>query len=509
MQKVLTHLRDGNRMKVMLGVVLVVAALLRFYALSAESFWFDETYSVWVAQHSVGWHIELSTQRIFPPLYYLLLHFWLRLGSSEFAVRSLSVLIGLGSIGAVYGLARGLFDQRVGLLSALLLTVSPLHIWYSQEARMYILVAALGLYSAYFMLLALRGGKPWHWMAYVLSTAMLMNAHYFAVFLVPFQNAYALYMLLRRQVDRTTLWHWIAGQVLVAALSVIGLAGIFSAESGYWWGLLDTWHGAPGIADLLGLMFEFSLGTTVQGRLIYWGTLSVFGLCILWGLISALRVRAGAVKRALATADDWRDTDGAVFVLLYLLVPLGTVFFLSQFRSFWVLRYIFPFLPPYCILVAYGLSRMPLTFRWTMVGLMVLATLWAVTDIYRDEQKENWRAAVQYLSTREEAGDVILLVDEDIWLPFEHYYRGTARQVGISRAVQDRELLAARVGMLLPSYNRIWLILSHTDNWMVRDYLRSSLATELTSEESFTGVRVELYVVHADERAASVLGSGL
>jgi len=503
-QKVLTNLRDGDRTKILLGVLLAGAALVRFYAISAESFWFDETYSVWVARHSVGWHIELSTQRIFPPLYYLLLHFWLPLGSSEFVVRSLSVMIGLGSIGAIYGLARGLFDRRVGLLSALLLAISPLHIWYSQEARMYILVAALGLYSAYFMLLAMRGGKSWHWIAYVLSTAMLMNAHYFAIFLVPFQNAYALYMLLRRQVDRTVLWRWIAAQVSVAVLSVIGLAGIFSAESGYWWGLLDTWHGAPGIADLLGLMFEFSLGMTVQGRLIYWGTLCAFGLCILWGVLSAIGVRVGALKRGTATAHDWRGTDGVVFVLLYLLVPLGTVFVLSQFRSFWVLRYIFPFLPPYCILVAYGLSRMPRALRWTMVGLIVLATFWAVTDIYHDEQKENWRAAVQYLSAREEAGDVILLVDEDIWLPFEHYYRGTQRRVGISRAVDDRELLAARVGMLLPSYDRIWLVLSHTDNWMVRDYLRSSPNTELVSEEGFTGVRVELYVVHTDERPAAV-----
>lgn len=509
MQNVLTRLRDGRKTNIILGIVLAGAALLRLYALSSESFWFDETYSVWVARHSVGWHIELSTQRIFPPLYYLLLHFWLRLGSSEFAVRSLSVLIGLGSIGAAYGLAKGLFDRRVGLLSALLLAVSPLHIWYSQEARMYILVAALGLYSAYFMLLALREGKLWHWIAYVLSTAMLMNAHYFAIFLVPFQNAYALYLLLRRQVDRTVLWRWIASQVSVAVLSVIGLAGIFSAESGYWWGLLDTWHGAPGIADLLGLMFEFSLGTTVQGRLIYWGTLAVFGLCILWGLLYVIGRRAGALKRGIATVDGWIDIDGIVLVLLYLLVPLSTVFFLSQFRSFWVLRYIFPFLPPYCILVAYGLSRMPLILRWTMVGLVVLASLWAVTDIYRDEQKENWRAVIQYLSAREEAGDVILLVDEDIWLPFEHYYRSSTRRVGISRAVDDRELLAARVGMILPSYSRIWLILSHTDNWMVRDYLRSSPVTDLVSEESFTGVRVELYVIHTDQRTdAAEVGWG-
>jgi mannosyltransferase len=514
----------GNR-RAILALVLAGAALLRFYALSRESFWFDEAYSVWVARHSVSWHVALSTQRIFPPLYYLCLHFWLALGSSEFAVRSLSVLIGLASVMAIYCLGRQLFDEHVGMLSALLLTVSPLHLWYSQEARMYILVAALGLCSAYFMLLSLREGKIWHWVVYVLSTAMLMNAHYFAIFLVPFQNAYVFYLLLRRQAGHDVAWRWLVSQLLVAMLSVIGLAGIFSAESSYWWGLLDTWHGAPRLADLLGLVFNFSLGTTAEGRLIYWSGILLFGCCILWGLYGLLRRtllgRPGTFSRAgsrgmrpsedirdVASLKDWqdsappgglRDMDGWVFALLYLLVPVGTVFALSQYQSFWVLRYIFAFLPPYCILVAYGLARMPGRLRLAIVGLILVLSLWQIADVYRYEQKENWRAAVEYISGQEKTGDVILLVDEDIWLPFEHYYRGATRRVGISRSLEDRELLAARVGMILPSYSRVWLILSHSENWMVRDYLMGSRYTELLSEEEFTGVHVDLFTVHVDD----------
>jgi len=476
-------------------LILSGAALLRFYALSAESFWFDEAYSVWVARHSVGWHIALSTQRIFPPLYYLCLHFWLRLGSSEFAVRSLSVLIGLGSIVAVYSLAKQLFDVRVGLLSALLLSISPLHIWYSQEARMYILVAALGLCSAYFMLLALRGGRFWHWLAYVLSTALLMNAHYFAVFLIPFQNAYVLYSLLRRCVRRNALWRWLLSQVLVGLLSVIGLAGIFSSESSYWWGLLDTWHGAPTIADLLGLMFSFSLGTTVQGPLIYWGGLLLFGSCVLASLFTFK-------ERRLSLSID----QGLVFVMLYLVVPLGTVFLLSQFRSFWVLRYIFPFLPSYCIIVAHGISRMSrigvdgtrtpgrLLAVLVLVAIVVIS-LWPIANIYRYEQKEDWRAVVRYLTAEEQPGDLIFMVDEDIWLPFEHYYHGSTRRMGVSRGVTDRDLLAARVGAILPNHNRIWLVLSHTDNFTLKDYLATSRYTELVSERYFTQVEVDLFAV--------------
>jgi len=481
----LVHSVQKRDTAAILLLILATGALLRFYGLSAESFWFDEAYSVWVARHSISWHIALSVQRIFPPLYYLLLHFWLLLGSTEFIVRLLSVIIGLGSVVAIYALAKQLFDARVGLLSALLLAISPLHIWYSQEARMYILVAALGLCSAHFMLLALREGQLWHWLAYVLSTALAMNTHYFAIFLAPFQNVYMLYLLLQRRARRGVWKHWLLSQTAIVLLSVIGLAGIFSSESSYWWGLLDTWHGAPTFRDLVGLMFSFSLGTTAEGLLLYLGGLLLFGFCAAWSLVAHQ-------QRRLSLSVD----DGLVFTLLYLVVPLSTVFLLSQFRSFWVLRYIFPFLPPYCIIVARGIARMPgRVLGMLVVGAIVLISLWPIANVYCYEQKENWRAAVQYIIAEEQPADLIFMVDEDIWLPFEHYYHGSVRRMGVSRTVTDRDLLAARVGMVLPNYTRIWLVLSHTNNLALKDYLTTSRYTELVSERHFTGIEVDLFAV--------------
>jgi len=369
---------------------------------------------------------------------------------------------------------------------------------------MYILVAALGLCSAHFMLLALREGRFWHWAAYVLSTTLLMNAHYFAVFLVPFQNAYVLYLLLRKPGRRNVLWPWLLSQAMVGLLSVIGLAGIFSAESSYWWGLLDPWHGPPAIPDLLDLMFSFSLGTTARGALIYWGGLLLFGFCV---FASWFAFQGGTLSLSI--------DDGLVFIALYLAVPISTVFLLSQFQSFWVLRYMFPFLPPYCMIAARGISAIcyldearsrhllgsarigtPGTVLGVVLaGAIVLISLWPITNIYRYEQKENWRGAVQYLIAEERPGDLICLVDEDIWLPFEHYYRGSLRRIGVSRAVTDRDLLAARVGTILPNYSRIWLVLSHTDNFALKDHLTISRYTELVSERRFTGVEVDLFEI--------------
>lgn len=496
---------------VLLVLILALSLGLRLYSLASESLWFDEAYSVWVARHGVSWQLGQSLQRIFPPLYYVLLHFWLAFGDSEFVVRLLSVLIGLGSIIGMYFLVKRLFDVRTGLIGAFLLGVSPLHIWYSQEARMYILVAALGIASAFFMLLALREGKRWQWLAYVLSTALAMNAHYFAVFLVPFQNLYVLYLLWPvfdgvpgRIPARPGVWkHWLLSQVSIGVFSIVGLAGIFSTETTYWWGLLDTWHGAPTWRDCVSMLFSFSLGTTVQGRLLYVGGLALFGFCAAWSWValptsSALMddsARSGGARASLHRTLSL--DDGLVFALLYLLVPLGTVFVFSQFESFWVLRYLFPFLPAWCIIVARGIARMPgRVLRPVMLAAILLASAWPIANAYRYSQKEDWRGVVAYISAQERPRDVIVLVDEDIWIPFEHYYRGSTRCVGVSRTITDTSLLAARVGMLVPSYSRVWLVLSHTDNWALQEYLKSSRYTQMQSERQFTQVQVDLFDIN-------------
>ena len=128
----------------------LAAALLRLPGLRHQALWEDEGYSMLLAHRSPAAIIEGVRQDVHPPGYYLLLHGWMGLfGCSVVACRSLSVLAGVATVPLVALLGAALAGRTAGAVAALLLAFSPLHMYYSQEIRMYSLVTALCALSAW------------------------------------------------------------------------------------------------------------------------------------------------------------------------------------------------------------------------------------------------------------------------------------------------------------------------------------------------------------------------
>jgi len=135
----------------LLLAIVALGGFLRFYQIGSKGLWLDESFSVWLGWQPVGeilsWLVNIDQH---PPLYYTLLHLWMALGDDAAAVRALSALLGTLTIPVVYLLSRRLADGRVGLLAALILAVSPFHVRFAQEARMYTLLTlnvSLALYA--------------------------------------------------------------------------------------------------------------------------------------------------------------------------------------------------------------------------------------------------------------------------------------------------------------------------------------------------------------------------
>jgi uncharacterized membrane protein len=180
------HPLADQRFYALLTAVVLVGATLRFSTLTQQSFWFDEGATWLIVAHSFGHVISTVPKTESTPwTYYVVLWLWTRIfGLGEAGLRSLSALCGLATIWINGLTGRRLSGNRAGLAAATLTAVSPIMIYYSQEARAY---AMLVMLCALSLLLTLRvADRPDHrrLLAWAGVSAVAISVHYYAVFAI-------------------------------------------------------------------------------------------------------------------------------------------------------------------------------------------------------------------------------------------------------------------------------------------------------------------------------------
>ena len=168
------------------AAITVFAAVLRFYRIGHQGFWFDEGNTVLLVHFSPGKMLRLIPQReSTPPLYYCVAWVWARLfGYGETGLRSLSAVCGVLVVPVAYGAGARLISRRAGLIAAALTACSPLLIWYSQEARSYEMLVLLSSVSLLAFAYALAKPTPRLVGAWVVASALALATHYYAVLAV-------------------------------------------------------------------------------------------------------------------------------------------------------------------------------------------------------------------------------------------------------------------------------------------------------------------------------------
>lgn len=497
--------RRDRRWNQLIPLVLILALgwLLRLNGLDTESIWLDEATSILLGKAELPTLVRMAAEDIHPPLYYILLHIWLRLGGdSAFAVRALSATVGLLSIAIIFCLGRALLSQTAGLISALLLAISPLHIWYSQETRMYALVTLLSLAASYWFWRALTEDRPRLWLAYALCMAAALYTHYHALFIWLFHGIFALLWWIssrlsekggrftrRASLGRHTrwIWCWLAAQVGVATLFapwVPVLLGQVARGGGSW---VEKTVGSPGPRALAETWIDYSIGNAWQWYPSWLRRLGyiLFALTLLLAAIAFCR-------RWLGADGFWRAIP-YLYAGMYTALPLSVVWTVSQAKPMYVQRYLLPFLPGYLLLLAGGVSELRRAWRAILpLGLAATCLVGVGLDAYYP-QKNDWRGLAQYVVQNAEAKDVAVFVPAWNYKPFDYYAKGrVALYSGLPVPIPQEAEIARLLKPILGEYERLWLIWApqhYADRaGAVRGYLDKRYPSFLFADFGFASV---------------------
>lgn len=451
---------------------------LRVYNLTYHSLWFDEAISLRWAKSSVPTILEVSMHLVedrLPPLYYLLLKGWgAAAGFSEFSVRYLSVALGVLLVAVIYSLGRRLFNAPTGLTAAMLASLNPFLVWYSQEARMYAPAALAGSLGVLCFIKALeaRRAAGW-WLGFGLAALAGLYTHLYTGFLWP---ALALWLVFNPQILRRA---WLKFGLVMGAVSLLfsplALANWrFSGESQ---------PGNPlagGFERVVGLFKAFIIWRAQLPAQVELGITLLLAVFLLAGIILALTHSQGRLVILLLVTP---------FVIAALLMLKSNLAFFGQ-------RY-FIVMVPWLLLLQGAVigkllerpDRRRQAMGWGGALLLAGASLWPLPGQWTvPAAKEAWRQTVAYMTTHVNPADGVFIHPEWIRFPYQ-YYAAQMKTPGQTYAyffsVDENTDLDGPLNGILNDHPVIWLIESHLDepdpdrlveNWFAGRY---PLVTEL------------------------------
>ncbi len=423
-----------------LFLIILLAAALRLYKLGEWSFWFDEIFTINRASsrysdfHALIRNLPPATPLV-PPSVILTGFVMKAQGVSEWSSRLVPAVIGIISIPAIYFPTKKEFGKTVGLISALLLAVSPWHIEWSQNARFYSSLMLLYTLASFAFYYALEKNRPV--LIYVFLTLLYfaISERVTALLLVP---VVLIYPLLLRILPFET-----PHGLRLKNLIVIFIAGVaFIAYEVY--ALIST-----GDSTLVSTFLIFSPDRGPHPARLLSSVLSNIGIPLVclafFGGINLL------LKRSRS----------GLFFFLGAVIPVGLLLAANSFM-YTDERYVFVTLPSWIILGALATREIVSEARSqsrvlaVAVPVLLLASAAYGNLLYFLETNGNrldWRSGFEFIQEKGVDGDVFV----SYWPDLGTYYLG--KDV-LSLEDVNPELMIA-------DGQRIWFVLDNFAVWSV------------------------------------------
>ncbi len=481
----------------------LLAAVTNFHRLTAQSFWADEGNSIAQAGRALPDIFVHAALDIHPPLYYILLHAWTRaFGFSEFAIRSLSAVAGVGVVILVWALARLLWGKTTARVAAVIAALHPALVVYAQEARMYIFAALWALLAAYALsVIILREGRarlalsdaalargektalvtrvqrvhPQHpalllgrWdLLFTLAVAAGMWTHYaFAIVAAVFALVYVAWMANTR---RTIPVYPRVIRLLTDYPAVLLLYMPWLPIA------LQRWRAWPRpstplspTAALDASWRWLTLGPVPPAHLTRW----------LWFWAALVLVALWPWRRGpQSRRPHWLSWG---FPLAWTIAVPAAMLLLNAFKPAY-LKFLILALPPFTILLARGVvtpwdvwgqgggrRTRAATLAWLAVSLTALLALQviALARYYYDPAvaRDDYRGIARYIEAAATAEDAVILNAPGQWDVFRYYYRGA---LPVYRLPEERppdpDHLRDQLMAIAQKHDKLFVLLWATD----------------------------------------------
>lgn len=419
----------GDWLTIIAGLAVYLAVVLP--TIASSSIWFDEAFGAYLIRYGFGDIARYTASDVHPPLYYWALKVWSgAFGYNEFALRTLSVFFGVIAIIFAWLLVRKWFGRRVAATALLLLVITPFFIRYSQEMRMYAMVAAIAFAATYVLTLADKSKKTWQWVVYGVLVGLGMLTHYYAALV------WLTHWLWRAIVYRSSgikgkefarqyfSRGWILAHVVALLLFAPWIGALFSQifdvqTNGFW---IPPFTPATPINFLTSVIFYLQ-----QDHVVSWGAL-VFGFFVV-GMAALVML----VNTRIIRTDERRN----YFLLIALLAAVPPFLLLlaslPPLRPSFVDRYVTTSALAVGLLigVSIGLARPLLRRRWWWATLVATVAVfgYGLSNVYRlgnyntdTNRSNNTRQVIQEIRNRTPGASIIA---DSPWLYYEAAFYST------------------------------------------------------------------------------------
>lgn len=449
------------------AAIMALGIVLRLWSPKFRTdLWYDEMFSLMNAQLSFSEMIHklMLGGESSPPLYTVLLHFWIKLGASDTHIKLFSVLFGVASVWAIYLLVSRVGNSLAALVSCLLLSVSESAIYYSIEARSYAVFLLLSLLSTYGFFSALNetrskrrfGSKSIIWAGYIAVTALAVYSHWFGLLL---PAVHAVGLAIYRPASSRPVRHFTLSVAIVGCLC-LPLAPFLMNQIR----LQETiggfrWPGPPGPRALV----DLALFTTGGHALL----VLTFALLIV------------VLFRMRSQPWDKKMKKSMIFVSVYVLLPILMAYVVSSITarySFFVFRYFLPFVAGVYILIGLTLSTLG---KRTAIAFFAAFALIAILSIvrHREAPQNSYSRLAAETCTEGDAGVLVAHLSPMSYFPALHYRHCNVNEkvlwseqgesghiIGLNLGSQmiDRGDLED-VGEAMRQYRELWLVIDPGD----------------------------------------------